>query len=136
MFPGFRHLVVVSSVLLASVALASASECKSSINLHQHNKDGKTWIKAKNKSRKPIVAYVVQDIPTATADYRTYSFDGVFTNGDAMKPGSSMNLGTILQRQKKTGIIRVDYVRFSDGSTCGNADTTEAQAISARFSDR
>jgi hypothetical protein len=127
--------VVVSSVLLASVALASASECKSSINLHQHNKDGKTWIEAKNRSGKPIVAYVVQDMPTLKTDYRTYSLRGVFTNGDAMKPGSSMNLGTV-QRQKKTGIIRVDYIRFSDGSTCGHADTTEAQAISARFPDR
>jgi hypothetical protein len=85
----------------------------------------------KNISGKPIVAYVVVDAPTSSQDYRTRTLHAVFTNGDSMRPGSSINMGSF-ERRRAGGSLSVDYVRTSDGATCGKAESSDAKAVSAR----
>ncbi len=125
-----RVAVVLSVVSLS--AFAASGDCGSIIKLRQHNKNGQTQIDGRNSSRKPIVAYVVVDGPKAPQDYRTFTLHGLFTNGDSMRPGSSMNLGSFEQR-KTQGSLFVDYVRLADGTTCGKAESSDAKAISTRF---
>ncbi|HMF64024.1 MAG TPA: hypothetical protein VK608_08055, partial [Edaphobacter sp.] len=88
-----RVAVVLSVVSLS--AFAASGDCGSIIKLRQRNKNGQTQIDGRNSSGKPIVAYVVVDAPKAPQDYRTFTFHGLFTNGDSMRPGSSMNLGSL-----------------------------------------
>jgi hypothetical protein len=129
-----RGVAIVFSVVSLS-AFAASGDCGSIIKLRQHSKNGLTQIDGRNSSGKSIVAYVVVDTPQAPQDYRTLTFRGLFTNGDSMRPGSSMNLGS-LERRKTQGSLFVDYVRLADGTTCGKAESSDAKTISTRFTAR
>lgn len=125
-------IALVPLAFSASALAASASDCGSLIKVRQHNKHAMTLVEGRNKSGQPILAYVVLRTPTLADDYKTIAFKGVFTGGDALRPRTSMNLGSFDQL-KSPGSLIVDYVRLGDGSTCGLATSPEAHTVAARF---
>lgn len=129
------HLVslILTPILLFGVrASARTTACSTFIKTSESNRGGQTIIRARNVSKKPIVAYVVTNHPAVANDYKSYTFRGVFTDGDSLHPRQVMPLGTI-SRRARNGLLQVDYVRLMDGSTCGEAVTPEAQEVMTRF---
>ena len=122
-----RTSTLLCLTLLVSVMALPGAECDSTTVWTATAKDQLTIF---NNSSKSIVAYVLATAESKSKDgspIRTYS--GVFTGPDSLAPGSTMDVGKADSRS-----ISVDYIRFADGSTCGNAVTEQAKAISARFS--
>ena len=121
-----RTLILLWLTLLISAMALSAAECDSGAIRTAKVKDQLIIF---NNSSKPIVAYVLATAESKSKDgspIRTYS--GVFTGPDSLAPGSSMEVGKADSR-----LASVDYIRFADGSTCGNAITVQAKTASARF---
>ena len=121
-----RTSILVLTLLVSAMTLRGA-ECDPTTVRTAAAKDQLTIF---NNSSKSVVAYVLATAESKSKDgspIRTYS--GVFTGPDSLAPGSSMEVGQADSRR-----ISVDYIRFADGSTCGNAVAEQAKAISARFS--
>jgi hypothetical protein len=126
-------LLALAPVLLLGVkASAQPNSCKTFITTAEHDRGASTIITARNISGRPIVAYVVSDTPVIGSDTKSYSLHGVFTNGDSLHSRQAIQLGTIPRRQLN-GLLRVDYVRLSDGTTCGALATQDARQVAARF---
>ena len=123
-----RTLSVFCLALLASTMFLYGAECDSTAVAITTN-DGVLTIT--NNSSKPIVAYVLAGAALKSNDgspVRTYS--AVFTGKDSLAPSKSMDVGKMDSRPPA---IFVDYIRFADGSTCGNTTTQQGKATAARF---
>jgi hypothetical protein len=123
-----RTLSVLGLVLVASTTLLCGAECDSTA-VAITTADGVLTIT--NNSSKPMVAYVLADAASKSNDgspVRTYS--AVFTGKDSLAPGKSMDVGKL---DSRPAAIFVDYIRFADGSTCGNTTTQQGKAAAARF---
>jgi hypothetical protein len=106
------------------------SDCLSAIQVDQRVQHGKIEFTAKNVSGKPMVAYVV-----AARDAKgnlPNVFYGVFTDGDSLRPGASMGIGSASSSRSDLKPL-IDYVRLADGWTCGEASTEQAKDAVARF---
>ena len=126
-------LLALAPILLLGVkADAQSNNCKAFITAAQHDSGASTIITARNISGHPIVAYVITSTPVVGSDTKSYSFHGVFTDGDSLHPRQAMQLGTVPRRQVN-GLLQVDYVRLSDSTTCGAMATRDARQVAARF---
>ena len=126
-------LMTLAPVLFAGVqAGAQTNNCKAFITATETDRGSTTSIRARNVSRQPIVAYVVRNTPSTKSDTKSYSLHGVFTDGDSLHPNQVMQLGTV-PRRYVNGLLKVDYVRLADGTSCGAATTQDAKQVAARF---
>jgi hypothetical protein len=117
--------ILLCFALLGSAVTLLGAECDSTSIRFVTAKDQLTIF---NDSGKSIVAYVLASTEPKSKDgspARTYS--GVFTGQKTLAPGSSIEVG------QGSRSVTVDYIRFADGSTCGNAITEQAKTIAARF---
>jgi len=79
-----------------------------------------------NNSSKSITDYVLADPQQQAADGpRTYT--GHFATNE-FGPGKSV----VFSADSSSGMVLIDFIRFADGSSCGNATTKEAKAVAAR----
>ena len=113
-------------------ASAQSNSCRAFITTAEHDKGAATVITARNVSHRPIIAYVITNTPAVSNDTKSYSLRGVFTDGDSLHPRQAMQLGTI-PRRHVNGLLQVDYVRLSDGTTCGASGSQDAKQVAARF---
>jgi hypothetical protein len=132
-----NHIQVISlalaPILFCGVrASAQSNGCKAFITTSERGHGTATFIKARNVSHQPIVAYVITNTPAVRDDTRSYSLHGVFTDGDSLHPKQAISVGTIPRRQVN-GRLHVDYVRLADGTTCGASVTQDAKQVAARF---
>ena len=126
-------LMALSPVLFMGMkAGAQTDGCKAFLTASETNHGSTTAIKARNVSRQPIVAYVVTNTPSGKGDTKSYSLHSVFTDGDSLHSRQAMELGTVPKRQVN-GLLKVDYVRLADGTSCGPASTQDAKQVAARF---
>jgi hypothetical protein len=126
-------IVALAPVLLVGAkAGAQSNNCTEFIKTSEVNQKAVAVLKVQNVSKQPVVAYVVVNAPKTTSDPKSYSFHGVFTAGDSLRPNQAIQLGTIPRRQVY-GLMQVDYVRLADGTTCGATTTEDAKQIAARF---
>jgi hypothetical protein len=79
-----------------------------------------------NNSGKTIVNYVLVDSSQRTADGKPRIYTGKFASSEGVQTGKSISFGSGSPSQ-----ITIDYVRFADGSSCGNGTTREAKAAGA-----
>ena len=79
-----------------------------------------------NTSGKTIVNYVLLDSTQHAADGTPRMYTGRFSADQGVKTGQSITFGS-----GSPGQITIDYVRFADGSGCGNGTTKEAKAAGA-----
>ena len=127
------RLIHVLLPMLLSVAVSGyCSDCASVLQVKSQERDGKEHFVARNTSGKPIVAYVVVDPERDENGKPRHTFSGVFTAPDWLRPGKSMDIGSVPSMFHKPAIL-VDYVRTADGWSCGSAATNEAKHIIARF---
>jgi hypothetical protein len=113
--------------LSGSAIILSAAECDPNA-IRSATQNGRLVIT--NNSGKPVVAYVMADKTKTSTDgssVRTYS--GVFTQGDSLKPDSSMEIA----KSGSPADVGVNYLRFADGSACGAQATEAGKTVAARF---
>jgi hypothetical protein len=111
-------------VLLAASAILSAAEC-SSVRVVKSNGQ----IALQNASDKAIIAYVFASTEASSDGSPTHRYSGVFSGKDSLAPGKVIEHGKADPNPK----FVVDYVRFADGSSCGDAVTTTAKTIIERL---
>jgi hypothetical protein len=120
-------VLVAAGLSVARLSLANDSPF---FHLKQTTKRGTIQVTGTNTSHTPIVAYVVI---FERAHQRTV-WHGVYTRGDVLRTGKSVRVGVVPQGtlMGRPSLI-LDYVRLSDGTSWGNAQTDEAKEIEASF---
>jgi hypothetical protein len=127
-----RTLSFAAATIILISLDAFGSDCTHAVQLGHKKNGGKETITAKNISGKPIVAYVVAaETSQATSD-RVQVFTGVFTDGDSLRPGASLAIGSVSPASTELKPV-VDYLRLADGWACGAASTNEAKTVASRF---
>jgi len=119
-----RHIFTVF-LLSASVSALSAAQC--SPNVVAVSGGGNNGALALvNTSGKTIVNYVLLDSGQRAADGTARTYTGKFVSNEGVQTGKSISFGSGSPSQ-----ITIDYVRFADGTSCGNGTTKEAKAAGA-----
>ena len=127
-----RVLQLLAAGMMCIALNAFGDDCASVIQVNQQSRDGKEQFVAKNISKRPIIAYVVTDDTRDASGNPLHVFSGVFTGGDALHPGASMEIGSVSSSRNQPKFL-VDYVRLADGWSCGAASTKEAKVAIARL---
>ena len=128
-----NSLLLFLTMLLTAVG-TFAADCSSAIQITQRTQNGKAEFTAKNTSERAIVAYIITANAPDTNGNSSTVFSGVFTDGDTLRPGASMEIGTSSSRTIVKPVV--DYVRLADGWACGQASTKQAKEAIARFQGR
>jgi len=118
---------LASFLFVGAKANAQSNACKAFITASESNHGDGTVIKARNVSHQPIVAYVITNTPIGKDDTKSYSLQGVFTDGDSLRPSQAIQIGAV-PRRRVNGLLQVDYVRLADGTSCGASVTQDAKA--------
>jgi hypothetical protein len=117
-----RHICTLF-LLSASVSTLSASQCNPTVVAVSANNGALALV---NTSGKTIVNYVLVDSTQRTANGTPRIYTGNFSRDQGVQTGKSISFGSGTPSQ-----ITIDYVRFADGSSCGNGTTREAKAAGA-----
>jgi hypothetical protein len=117
-----RHIFTLL-LLSAAVSTLSAGQCNPSVVAISANNGALALV---NTSGKTIVNYVLVDSSQRAADGKARIYTGKFSSSEGLQTGKSISFGSGTPSQ-----ITIDYVRFSDGSSCGNGTTREAKAAGA-----
>lgn len=127
-----RSFLLIAATTMFMALNTFGTDCASAIQVREHMHSGKEEFTAKNTSGKPIVAYVIAaDARDATGN-PIHVFSGVFTDGDSLRPGASMEIGSVPSSRIELKAF-VDYVRGADGWSCGAASTEQAKVVINRF---
>ena len=108
-----RKFILLTSALFISASLLAA-DCASAVKVDHHTRDGKLELTAKNISSKAMVAYVIATGSHDSNGNLSQVFSGVFTNGDSLRPGASINVGTAASAPNDLKPV-IDYIRRADG---------------------
>jgi hypothetical protein len=128
-----RNILLVAAITMFVVLPALGTDCTSAIQLREHVQNGKRAITAKNTSNRPIVAYVIAGGDGDATGNPIHVFYGVFDDGDSLRPGASMEIGSVDSSGTELTPF-VDYVRAAGGWSCGSASTEQAKEVVSRFS--
>lgn len=116
--------------LFAVLPVAFGSSDSPFFRLAEKSKEAKMHVTGKNISHSPIVAYVV----LAERGHSRFVWHGVYTGGDALRPGKTVEVGDApLSNSSEQLNLVVDYIRLADGTVWGSATTEEAKEIAARY---
>jgi hypothetical protein len=113
-------------VILFSLALvlpSPAAQCSATVVSVSANNGQLALV---NTSGKTIVHYVLVDPTQHSHDGSPRLYTGAFSPDQGIQTGKSFSFGSGSPDQ-----ITIDYVRFADGSSCGNGTTKEAKAAGA-----
>lgn len=116
--------------LLLAQPSAPATNCASRVRLEERVIDGKRSLLLFNRSEIGIVGYVV-NLPSNPATI----FSGKFGDPSQLAPNSFVKLG-VLSNEQSPSSAGVDYLRFRDGSTCGQMATKDAKDLFSAQSSR
>jgi hypothetical protein len=122
-----RFLSIVVLTLSVGMSLLAASDSPY-LQIQQTTRNGTTYITGTNVSRSQIVAYVV----VAERGTQRSVFHGLYTNGDSLGANKAVNIGDASLGGSPERLY-VDFVRLADGTTWGEASTSEARELAARF---
>jgi hypothetical protein len=128
-----RNIFLVGAMTMFVVLPTFGTDCTSAIQLREHVQNGKRAITAKNTSNRPIVAYVIAGGARDATGNPIHVFYGVSDNGDSLRPGASMEIGSVDSSGAELTSF-VDYVRAAGGWSCGSASTEQAKQVVSRFS--
>jgi hypothetical protein len=121
----------LSAIILLSAVSAIAADSPP-VELTRRTENGQLYLRARNASGKPIIAYVIAIKSDGGAS--THVEYGVYTNGDSLAPGGTVDVGPVkIQANAVPPVVVLDYVRLADGSSWGERSTAQAKEIAARF---
>jgi hypothetical protein len=118
----------VLAMLFTLVIPSVGAQCRTQAHIFEKLRHGQNVLLLKNMTARPIVGYVV----AIGSGESSKVYSGTFSNGDLVIIKGVFELGP-LPRNAKHQIPVIDYVRLSDGTSCGLASTNEARNIVARF---
>jgi hypothetical protein len=129
-----RQFRLATIVYLCVVSVhAFARDCDSAIKSQTVARNGHRVLTVRNVSKHPILAYAIVVQPVTDRDTQRQVFSGQFTDGSSWKPYVSMNFD-LSPTTTESFRISVDYLRRSDGWSCGDKLSTEAQQMEKRSS--
>jgi hypothetical protein len=119
-----QNIVHLSLVVTAAANMLFAAEC-SSVRVVESNGQ----IAIQNASEQAILAYIFASTDAGANGSPTHRYSGVFSGKDVFAPGKTIEHGKADSDVK----FFVDYVRFVNGSTCGDAVTDAAKKVIERL---
>lgn len=127
------RLLLIAATMTVMTLNTFGADCSTVIQVRHRTRDGKEEFTVKNVSGKPIIAYVIANDERDPSGNASHVFYGVFTDGDSLRPGDSMEISSVSSDQLKL-TPSIDYVRLAGGWSCGAASTEQTKEIVMRLS--